>query len=51
MNVQHPKNSFFHRALLAAFFILMPILGTSAHAADLRLIYSNDNLGELDGCG
>ena len=36
-------------------FLILPLLITCAaktiEAAGLRLIYSNDNLGELDGCG
>jgi hypothetical protein len=35
--------------------LALPILATfsakATEAAALRLIYANDNLGELDGCG
>jgi len=36
--------------------LILPVLAafaatTTASAAGLRLIYANDNLGELDGCG
>jgi len=35
--------------------LLLPLLalfaGSGVEAAGFRLIYSNDNLGELDGCG
>ncbi len=37
------------------FLLMLPILvllaGATANAAGFRLIYANDNLGELDGCG
>jgi len=39
----------------AAALLLLPLLvllaAPGAHAANFRLIYGNDNLGELDGCG
>lgn len=51
MNTKHVPN----RATLLSFFLIVPILalfaGGSANAAGFRLIYANDNLGELDGCG
>ena len=31
--------------------ILVLLAGATANAAGFRLIYANDNLGELDGCG
>jgi len=35
--------------------LLLPLLAllaaVNAEAASFRLIYGNDNLGELDGCG
>ena len=45
----HPRKnrSFFH--LLAVFALYCTV--TTAAAAPLRLVYSNDNMGELDGCG
>jgi hypothetical protein len=51
MNTKHGPN----KKKLLAFLLLVPILallaGGSANAAGFRLIYANDNLGELDGCG
>ncbi len=46
---KHPRKNkpLFH--LLAAFALCCTV--TSAAAAPLRLVYSNDNMGELDGCG
>ena len=39
----------------AALLLLLPLLALlaapCASAATFRLIYGNDNLGELDGCG
>lgn len=37
--------------LLLALLSLALLAGTGAEAAGFRLIYANDNLGELDGCG
>lgn len=41
--------------LLLLLLLLLPLLTSlgarPATAAALRLIYGNDNLGELDGCG
>ncbi len=36
---------------LAAFCLLALLSWGGAEAAELRFIYANDNLGELDGCG
>jgi hypothetical protein len=51
MNTKHPANK---GRILATLFIV-PILvlfaGSRVHSAEFRLIYANDNLGELDGCG
>lgn len=51
MNTKHVPN----RTKFLAFLLIVPILalfaGGSADAAGFRLIYANDNLGELDGCG
>lgn len=48
MNKHLRKN----RSLLGIFAALAFCLAASqASAAPLRLIYSNDNMGELDGCG
>jgi len=49
MNRQPARNK------LNALFLLLPLLVLFARAeveaAGFRLIYNNDNLGELDGCG
>jgi len=37
--------------LLLVLLLLALLAGTGAEAAGFRLIYANDNLGELDGCG
>lgn len=42
--------------LILGLLLLLPLLGLllsplQAEAADLRLLYNNDNMGELDGCG
>ena len=51
MNKKHTPN----RPKLLFFFLFLSILTLftegAADAAGLRLIYTNDNLGELDGCG
>jgi hypothetical protein len=43
------------RPRLHPFLLILPILlllaAATANAAGFRLIYANDNLGELDGCG
>ena len=43
------------RPRLQPFLLILPILlllaGATANAAGFRIIYTNDNLGELDGCG
>ena len=46
---KHPKKNRSFLNLLAAFALCCTV--TSAAAAPLRLVYSNDNMGELDGCG
>ena len=44
-----PKNN---PSLLAGLALLFVLLSCSfADAAAFRLLYSNDNMGELDGCG
>lgn len=44
-----------NKLVLILLLLMLPLLGTTAgrtaEAAGLRLIYSNDNLGELAGCG
>jgi hypothetical protein len=51
MNKKHPPN----KPRTLSFLLILPILvllaGSAAEAAGFRLIYANDNLGELDGCG
>ncbi len=51
MEKKHPPN----RSRLLPFLLMLPILallaGATANAAGFRIIYTNDNLGELDGCG
>ena len=51
MDKKHPPN----RPRMLSFLLMLPILvllaGATANAAGFRLIYANDNLGELDGCG
>jgi len=37
--------------LLLVLLLLALLASTGAEAAGFRLIYANDNLGELDGCG
>ena len=51
MNNRHGKNKRLQLLPLLALLILASLAGTAVHATGLRLIYSNDNLGELDGCG
>ena len=47
--INHPRknNRLFHLLALLA----LCLVATPATAAPLRLIYGNDNMGELDGCG
>ena len=51
MNNINGKN----KLILLLALLILPILmfgaGRTAEATGLRLIYANDNLGELDGCG
>ncbi len=53
MNNTHGKNKRVHLLPLLALVILVTLASGTVvtEAAGLRLIYSNDNLGELDGCG
>ena len=51
MNNKHRKNKPVQLLLLLALSILTIFSANTADAAGLRLIYANDNLGELDGCG
>jgi hypothetical protein len=44
-----PKNNPLLLACLALLFLLLSC--AFAEAAAFRLLYSNDNMGELDGCG
>ena len=50
MNNKHGKNRL-QLLIVIALAILTTFAGETANAAGLRLIYTNDNLGELDGCG
>ncbi|WP_319587975.1 hypothetical protein [uncultured Desulfobulbus sp.] len=51
MDKKKPPN----KPRILSFLLILPILallvGSTANAAGFRLIYANDNLGELDGCG
>ena len=52
MNNKHERNKPVQLLmLLLALAILTTLVGTTTEAAGLRLLYANDNLGELDGCG
>jgi hypothetical protein len=51
MNNRRGKNRLIHLLALLALPMLMTFAGRTVEAAGLRLIYSNDNLGELAGCG
>ena len=51
MNNEHRRNKRVLLLLILALAILTTFAGKTADAAGLRLIYANDNLGELDGCG
>jgi hypothetical protein len=51
MNNKHGKNNRVQLLILITLAILVTFAVKTADAAGLRLIYANDNLGELDGCG
>ena len=51
MNNNNGKNKRIQLLILLALAILMTFAAKTVDAAGLRLIYANDNLGELDGCG
>jgi hypothetical protein len=51
MDNRHGKNKRLSFLFLLALPFLALSIGTTADAATFRLIYANDNLGELDGCG
>jgi hypothetical protein len=51
MNNKREKNRPAQLLIVIALVILTTFAGETANAAGLRLIYTNDNLGELDGCG
>jgi len=51
MNNRRGKNRLIHLLALLALPILATFAGRTVEAAAFRLIYSNDNLGELAGCG
>lgn len=48
MNNRSRKNNPLVLGLLLLGLLLSPL---QAEAANLRLLYGNDNMGELDGCG
>jgi hypothetical protein len=51
MNNRHGRNKRFAFLLILTLPLLALSFGTAAKAASFRLLYANDNLGELDGCG
>ncbi len=51
MNNKPRNNSLLPLLILLTLPILAALAATTTSAAGLRLIYANDNLGELDGCG
>lgn len=51
MNNKNGKNKQVLLLALLALAILASFAAQTVDAAGLRLIYANDNLGELDGCG
>jgi hypothetical protein len=50
MHRKQPKNKQ-PLLLLLLLSLLILLTGIEANGAGFRLIYNNDNLGELDGCG
>ncbi len=51
MNNRHGRNKRLSLLFLLALPFLALSIGTVAKAASFRLLYANDNLGELNGCG
>lgn len=51
MNARHPANKARILTLLLTVSIMILLVASRAETAGFRLIYANDNLGELDGCG
>jgi hypothetical protein len=51
MDKKKPPNKPRILSVLLMLPILVLLAGATADAAAFRLIYANDNLGELDGCG
>ncbi len=51
MNAKHPTNKARILTLLLTAAIMVALAATRTDAAGFRLVYTNDNLGELDGCG
>ena len=45
----HPRKN--NRSFLLLALLALCLAVTPVTAAPLRLIYGNDNMGELDGCG
>ena len=51
MNNKTRNKSLLPLLILLTLPILAAFAATTTAAAGLRLIFANDNLGELDGCG
>lgn len=51
MNARHPANKTRILTLLLTASLMVLLVASRAETAGFRLIYTNDNLGELDGCG
>lgn len=51
MNAKHPMNKARILTLLLTASTIVLLVASRAETAGFRLIYANDNLGELDGCG
>lgn len=51
MNARHLANKARILTFLLTAAILVALVVSRAESAGFRLVYANDNLGELDGCG
>ena len=51
MHSTYLKNKRHRFLFFLALVTLATLTAAPSHAIGLRLIYGNDNLGELDGCG
>lgn len=47
--INHPRKS--NRSCHLLLLLALCLAVTQATAAPLRLVFGNDNMGELDGCG